>query len=91
MNGITFYPEIRYRGYRAYVWGNWHPESSEPLLSIYIPSHEVTVEGDATENVRRGQELMDAGLAWNGREAAVGYVHVDDLEKTPGSPPEEVL
>lgn len=82
---ITFFPEIRYRGFRVYPQG-WHYESSEPLLKCYMDHSEISAGGwDATKE--RMCALIEDGWQWDQREGGIKYVHVDDLEKIEGPPP----
>lgn len=83
--GITFYPEIRYRGFRVYPQA-WHYESSEPLLHCYMDHSEISLGGwDATKE--RMRELIEDGWQWDQRDGGNKYVYVDDLEKIEGPPP----
>ena len=65
----------------------WHPESSEPLLFCRIDDGKVGGQSEA-EFMQRVRELQADGWTWEFREGCEKYVHVDDLEKIEGPPPE---
>jgi len=85
--GIAFYPNIRYKGLHAYP-ENWHSTSHEPLVMCLIPSLRVFVNESKEVVQQRRELLVDHGFEDGGREGLKGYVHVDDLEKIEGPPPD---
>ncbi len=91
MVGIIFYPEIYYRlgdeRYRVYPWNRWCRDSTEPVLRCLI-DHGLISEGGMAETERRIKTLINDGWQWDQRVGGIKYVHVDDLEKIEGPPPE---
>lgn len=85
LEGITFYPRLRFRGQIVVPWG-WKPDTSEPILHVFMDSLEFPKVGDTGATIaqleRQGWGNVDP------REGAFRYVHVDELEKTEGPPPE---
>jgi len=117
LDGITFYPELRYRGLPVLVWNGWHPESEEPLLGCMLGdvkpmieaesgvTHAMIVQANDTRSEdehrwkqvhdRRKaasrkimQRVVDDGWKQEDRGLYSQYIHVDDLEKIEGPPPE---
>jgi hypothetical protein len=87
LDGVIFYPELRYRGYQVILIGGWSFETSEPILKCFIDLSLIRI--GTQENIdKRVQELVDDGWAWDPREGAVKDLHVDELEKIEGSPPD---
>ncbi len=88
--GIRFFPEIRYRGCKVYPeW--WHRESSEPLLAVLLLPSDLELSKFFVRPPAFGdlQRAMEAdGWHGDGREGWHKYVHVDELEKIEGPPPE---
>lgn len=116
--GITFYPELRYRRLPVLVWNGWHPESQEPLLGCMLGDVKPMIEAESgvthamivqandrrTEDEHRWkqvhdrreaasrkimQRVIDDGWKQEDRGLYFQYIHVDDLEKIEGPPPEE--
>jgi len=84
--GITFYPEVYYRGVQVFPQ-HWHPESSEPLVACHMPLN--VRPGETAEQSRaRRQTLLDEGWTYSAWEGLARYVHVDELQKIEGPPPE---
>ena len=87
---VRFFPEIRYRGCKVYPeW--WHRESSEPLLAVHLPPRDLDfskffVRPPTLDDLQRAMEAD--GWQGDGREGWHKYVHVDELEKIEGPPPE---
>lgn len=82
--GVTFFPDIRYKGMQVSpMW--WKKDSTEPLLMCMAGL-------TGRENSRREcLELMEELRAdgWQiARDETKGYVHVDNLEKIQGPPPQ---
>jgi hypothetical protein len=85
--GITFYPELRYKGMRVYPKG-WDPDSAEPILRCEKPHlADMNLKG---VHVRQAfvERLRADGWHWDDREGGWKYIHVDDLEKVEGPPPD---
>lgn len=83
-DGITFYPKIRYKGMSVTPM-MWKPDSKEPILKCLAGQSADDWPSDA------GDEYLDMLRAdgWHiCRDDSWGYVHVDDLEKIEGSPPD---
>ncbi len=81
---IVFYAEIRYKGMRVTPI-MWHPESEEPLLRC--------LAGQSADDYPpgAGDEFIEMLRAdgWHIQRCETwGYVHVDELEKIEGPPPE---
>lgn len=87
MATLIFYPSLFFRDYQVIPWNGWHPTSEEPLLQCFIDLGEIH-RGEPGEGEHRIQELIDDGWQYNAREGALKYVHVDELEKAEGPPPE---
>ena len=117
MDGITFYPEIRWQGMKVRP-ERWDHESEEPMLLciLYIwdtnhivdaetgvdmeTIHEVEKSGDRERWERLIQErdrvcmdlrhrLFDAGWTiYEDQSMLQRLIHVDELEKIEGPPPE---
>jgi hypothetical protein len=84
LDGITFYPQLRYRGMGVAPVG-WKSHSAEPIMQcmIGIPPAWTSQQRDAAM-----EQLKAEGWRWDYRDmVGEGYVHVDDLEKTEGPPP----
>jgi len=83
---ITFFPEVYYRGVQVFPQ-HWHPESSEPLVACHMPLN--VRPGETAEQSRaRRQTLLDEGWTYSAWEGLARYVHVDELQKIEGPPPE---
>jgi hypothetical protein len=91
IEGVTFYPTLRYRGIPVLVFHGWHPDSEEPLLSVLMAQRPYRSPDEPYEAVRqRWEQLISEGWEDGGRDGMAGYVHVEDpeLEKIEGPPPE---
>jgi hypothetical protein len=82
---ITFYPRISYKGCggRPVMW---KADTTEPILYCEIG----TPPGwSRQQQEAKISELEAEGWKWDRRDGVGrGYVHVDDLEKVEGPPPE---
>jgi len=96
-NGITFYPEVRYRGIRVYPqW--WHPSSAEPLVQCWMQGIGDAVDPgrdrieQSLDAQRRGdfalwasicEELKQKSQAMRAQLVSEGWKdkHIDGLEK----------
>jgi len=86
LDGITFYPEVYYHGVQVFPQ-HWHPESNEPRVACHMPLN--VRPGETAEQSRaRRQTLLDEGWAYSAWEGLARYVHVDELQKIEGPPPE---
>jgi len=85
ISNITFYPEIRYKGLRVYpMW--WKRDAEEPILRVMAGSSGGDYPpGDTAAFV---EMLKAEGWQPQARDPMEGYVHVDDLEKIEGPPPD---
>ncbi len=83
----TFYPEIRYKGMRVTPVG-WDPKSEEPMLRCEL--HDLGERGRQGFETRRRavEELRADGWRFDDREGGWKFVHVDELEKVEGPPPD---
>ena len=96
-DGITFYPEVRYRGIRVYPqW--WHPSSAEPLVHCWMQGIGDAVDPgrdrieQSLDAQRRGdfalwasicEELKQKSQAMRAQLVSEGWKdkHIDGLEK----------
>jgi hypothetical protein len=88
IDGITFYPEIRYKGCggRPVMW---KADSTEPILYCEIGTPPGWSRQQQEANI---SELEAEGWNWDRRDGVGrGYVHVEDLEKVEGPPPERAF
>ncbi|MBX3351817.1 MAG: hypothetical protein KF684_02690 [Phycisphaeraceae bacterium] len=85
---ISFYPELRYEGCKVYPWGGWRPDSAEPILGCLIGDLRASPDETADDVRARRERLVAQGWEDGGRDGVAGYVHVDDLEKIEGPPPD---
>lgn len=93
---ITFFPEIRRLGYPLQPVA-WHTESEEPMLKCYLSNPVVGKQikefDDLAKRAREYDERIVAlkvdGWHWpDPREGCEKYLHVDELEKVEGPPPD---
>jgi hypothetical protein len=87
---IRFFPEIRYRGCKVSPWA-WHPTAHEPILRIdgsNLDGYRLDGPFNAGPNFDFTAALHADG--WEGDDYLgwYRYVHVDELEKIEGPPPE---
>ena len=85
-DGITFFPKLFYNGIRTYPWG-WNPDPGEPLINCIIDQSEIS-GGGLQATLARMQSLIDDGWAWDQREGGCKLLHIDELEKIEGPPPD---
>jgi hypothetical protein len=98
VSGITFYPDIRVHGLRVFPQA-WHRDSSEPQLRCALYTNEISSRITEFKDLAKRQRIYDAhvqalqrdGWSWDAREGGEKYVHVDELEKLEGPPPEGVF
>ena len=84
-DSYTFYPHLRYMGAPVYPWA-WHKTSVEPILRVRMEALRA-FPGESDEAVkRRIRQVVLKGWEED-RDAATGYVHVDELEKVEGPMP----
>jgi len=82
--GVTFYPEIRYKGMRVYPMC-WKRDTEEPILQLMGSSGGPGYPANAGPGF---DEMLKAeGWQPQAGDPMLGFVHVDDLEKTEGPPP----
>ena len=85
LDAITFYPDIRYKGCggRPVMW---KPDGTEPILYCEMGT---PPSWSRQQREAKIAELEAEGWKWDRRDGiGRGYVHVDDLEKVEGPPPE---
>jgi hypothetical protein len=90
---IRFFPELRYRGCRVTPY-SWHPTATEPILCVEIDPYDEDLskryfKRPFVDHIERCEALLSDGWdIYDPREGARKYVHVDELEKIEGPPPE---
>ena len=78
---FRYFPEVRYQGHRAYPqW--WHREEPGMLMCL-VPIN----VGEGPTPPLTQEEWAELGLTPRD-DGYAGYIHVDDLEKIEGPPPE---
>lgn len=82
---ITWYPELRYRGYPVSPYMGWKPETPEPMLGCYLDTCAIRGIGHHDTPGERAALLADG---WHERDGFFRYVHVDEIEKSEGPPPD---
>lgn len=113
LDGINFFPEVRYRGAPVAV-DQWHTESAEPLVRCFLGDMNPLIDQtgptmneilaanrakdyDTWRRLCREREecgqavvqrLKEEGWESIGRDGFCKYIHVDELEKIEGPPPE---
>lgn len=93
-NGIAFYPELYYHGLP--VWpASWCSESAEPIVRCEAMPQEGQLDDEYFQCVlqhstvdHRNNRLLADGWAKPDKFVYSKYVHVDDLEKIEGPPPD---
>lgn len=88
LDGITFFPELKYQGCKVYPWHGWRHDSAEPILSCLIGDLRASPDETADDVRARRERLVAQGWEDGGRDGVAGYVHVDDIEKFEGPPPD---
>ena len=89
LSGITFYPEVRYRGMIVHPCA-WHPESTEPILKVLTGRWLRKVSSDEAAEIME-TATKELGWEWDHHHGSGGYIHVDELEKIEGPPPDGVF
>lgn len=92
--GITFYPNIYYHGLK--VWPlSWMPETNEPVLRCEAMPEQGDLDSEYFQEAMRrigaysGEVLLVAdGWRHPDKFTYQKAIHVDDLEKIEGPPPE---
>jgi len=97
VRAIRFFPVIRCRlGYLVSPV-MWHPEWEEPILKCYLDNGELTQDLTCHNDLGKWNRIYEerkAALRADGwhwpdpREGCEKYIHVDDLEKIEGPPPD---
>lgn len=114
LEGIIFYPELRFHGMRVYP-EHWHGESEQPLLHCLLHDNNPAVDAESGTTMGMIHEARESGQrerweqlgrrretasrivmerlleeGWEQLEAGLfaKYLHVDELEKIEGPPPE---
>ena len=94
-DSVIFYPELYYRGCR--IWPQWwDSERQDPILRcIALPSNLEDLDSDYLREITRrinaryaGDVLIADGWEQIGRGEYVKFLHVDEIEKVEGPPPE---
>ena len=93
MEGVTFYPKLRFKGLPVTpLW--WKPDSEEPVLRVHMmPEHKYFVQspyytGPEATGEENWQRLYDDDWEPAGIGEWQRWLHVDELEKIEGPPPE---
>ena len=92
---ITFFPEIFYHGMKIYP-ESWDREREEPIIRCLATPHNMDafrssyLQDVATRvNARYPCDVLLAdGWERTGRVEYIKFLHVDDIEKVEGPPPE---
>jgi len=92
---VVFYPKIYYRGCRV-TPRHWQFESAEPILNCFLQPEDIgadllggkPVPDYANQFSAFLRLVQEDGWNWDMRDGGTKYIHVDDLEKIEGSPPE---
>jgi hypothetical protein len=92
VSGVRFFPTILYRGCKVRP-RYWHREAAQPLLLISMWIDDLILEKyfvkPPANDAFAIQAAMEAdGWSWDLREGGDKYVHVDELEKIEGPPPQ---
>jgi hypothetical protein len=93
MCGVTFYPELLWRGMRV-VPICWKRDSKDPILLCLGRASEDAFGTEAIPaDTPRNAEAVTAMLRASGWDAVVNndprkWIHVDELEKIEGPPPD---
>jgi len=82
LEGIKFYPELKYRGIRVYP-EYWRLDSAEPVLVCRMMGWDAQAAGFTQE-----QQIEDGWKGVGSGNGATKFLHVDKLEKIEGPPPE---
>jgi hypothetical protein len=93
--GIQIFPQLSYRGCRVSP-EYWNPETSEPVLRCFLQPEEIGPEllggAPVPDYVNQFPQFLrlvqEDGWKWDMRDGGTKYIHVDDLEKIEGPPPE---
>ena len=80
--GVTFYLGIAYKNAKLYP-ERWTTESKEPLLRCRLMGWDAQSVGYSHE-----QQIADGWKGVGSGDGATKWIHVDDLEKIEGPPPE---
>ncbi|QOJ18146.1 MAG: hypothetical protein HRU76_11335 [Phycisphaeraceae bacterium] len=84
---VVFYPRLLYRGWLV-TPERWHHTGAEPILLVRMGVEEISKAGGLKETMEARRELETDGWDWSRMEEGLKYVHVDQLEKVEGPPPE---
>jgi len=84
-DGITFYPELRYKGAKVYPEA-WVQGTTEPILRCRLMGWDAQSVGYTME-----QRRADGWKYADPRDGGTRHLHVDELEKIEGPPPEGVF
>jgi hypothetical protein len=83
-----FYPELRFRQVPVKPYW-WQPGTSEPVLRCHVGDW---IPWELAHDQAKASELIEAltrdGWLWDQRAGGWKFIHVDDLEKIEGPPPE---
>jgi len=82
IENVVFFPEIRYQNAKVYP-EYWPTDSSEPLLRCRLMGWDARSAGYSNE-----QQEADGWKGVGSGDGATKWIHVDDLEKIEGPPPE---
>jgi len=82
LQSVTFFPEMQFRGAKVNP-EFWKSDSAEPILQCRLMGWDAHSAGYShDEQVLDGWERVGSG------DGAIKWVHVDELEKLEGPPPE---
>lgn len=86
MSDILFYPQLRWQGFQV-TPVCWNRESTEPLVLCRMETQSLGAKSDK-EYERLVADMRTMGWHWDLMEGGHKYIHVDELEKIDGPPPE---
>ena len=87
MTDMKCFPVLKFRGAPVRAI-NWHPKSEEPLVRCHMEPHHLVPDGNTERYMRLVEEMKAQEWEWDIREGGDAYIHVDELEKIEGPPPE---
>lgn len=82
VNGIVFFPELRFRQAKVYP-EYWSFDSSEAVLQCRLMGWDAYSAAYSNE-----QQIADGWIGVGSGDGATKWIHVDELEKIEGPPPE---
>jgi hypothetical protein len=86
VDSVVFYPSLYSNGWRVEPIA-WDRDSSEPILRCFLDAGQLgrMSEQEYRETVR---VLREDGWHWDQRDGGEKYIHVNELERIKGPPPD---